>query len=129
MESTFNSSDLHTIITTDEHGFNNKKGLYNSGDVDIVILGECTLEYAGENDPYEENIGEQLRKLNYKTINLAKQGAEYLQYLAILKEYAKPLKPKVVILSAGGNLGNYVLPPSPLLNKYLTDENFTGVCA
>jgi hypothetical protein len=125
METTHNSSGLHTIIETDEHGFNNKKGLYNSGDVDIVIVGECTLEYAGENDPYEENIGEQLRKLNYKTINLAKQGSLHLLYLAALKEYAEPLKPKVVIFSAGGNLDNYALPSSPLLNKYLSDQNFT----
>jgi hypothetical protein len=66
-----------------------------------------------------------MRKLNYKTINLAKQGAYFLQYLAVLKEYAEPLRPKVVIFSAGGNLDNHMLPTSSILNKYLTDQNFS----
>jgi len=58
------SYGYHPIIKTDEHGFNNKKGFYNKDDVDIIVLGECTIEYNGSKDPYEENIGEQLRKLN-----------------------------------------------------------------
>jgi hypothetical protein len=120
-----NPFGFHPIIKTDEHGFNNKNGLYDKNSVDIIVVGECTLEYNGQENPYEENIGEQLRKLNYKTINLSKQGAYYLMYLAMLKEYAEPLRPKVVIFSYGGDLNSYGMPSSPFLMKYFNDDKFT----
>ena len=116
----------HPVIETDEYGFNNKKGLYNENDVDIVLIGGCTLEYVGENNPFEENIGERLRNLNYKAINLSKQGANIDDmYLPILKEYAEPLKPKVVIFGFAGALDNSHPPESPILRKYVHEENFT----
>jgi hypothetical protein len=127
------------VILTDEHGFNNKRGLYVKDDVDIVITGECTLEYAGEKYPVEENIGEQLRQLNYKTINLAKAGSSFLLFLASLKEYAEPLRPKVVIFGYGGDniderMETFPLSPRPssesdfadnFFSKYLLEDNFT----
>jgi hypothetical protein len=136
--------DFYSIIETDEHGFNNKKGLYNSGNVDITLLGDCTLEYVGEKNSSEENIGALLNNLHYKTINLSKQGSAYTQYLPILKEYVEPLRPKVVIFlyssmnlskvdpfgplwtSDKANPGHYVkMPEQSFLRKYLNDENFT----
>ena len=120
-----NNLGFHPVIETDEHGFNNKKGLYNKDDVDIVILGGCNVEYVGMYDPYEENLGEQLRKLNFKTINLSKQGADPLIKLASLKEFAEHLKPKVVILPYGDDLSSYVIRQSaPFLHKYLYNKNF-----
>ena len=120
-----NTLGFHPVIETDEHGFNNKKGLYNKDDIDIVILGGCNVEYVGMYDPYEENLGEQLRKLNFKTINLSKQGADPLIKLASLKEFAEHLKPKVVILPYGDDLSSYAIRQSaPFLHKYLYDKNF-----
>ena len=119
-----NSLGFHPVIETDEHGYNNKKGLYNKNDVDIIIIGGCTMEYVGLDDPYEENLGEQLRKLNFKTINLSKQGTDPLIKLASLKEFAEHLMPKVVILPYGDDASSYVMRRAPFLHKYLNDKNF-----
>jgi hypothetical protein len=121
----YSNLGFHPVIDTDEHGFNNKKGLYNKDDVDIVIVGECTLEYVGMDDPYEENLGNQLRKLSFKTINLSKQGTDPLIRLASVKEFAEHLRPKVVIYTYGGDVSSYLLKNSaPTLLKYLYDKNF-----
>ena len=39
-----NQSGYYPVIETDEHGFNNPKGLYNKNDIDIILIGEMSSE-------------------------------------------------------------------------------------
>jgi hypothetical protein len=114
------------VLEMDEHGFINKKGLYVKDNVDIVVLGECNLSSIGQDDPNEENIGEQLRKLGFRAINLAKPGPSLsLMYLATLKEYAEHIRPKVVIVQFGGSIADYKSVNVPMLRKYLKDSDYS----
>lgn len=88
----------NAVYKSDEHGFNNVLGLYKENNVDIVLTGGCRLEAYGLINPQEENIGALLRKKGFNAINLGKSGNSCvsLQY-ATIKEYAEPIKPKVVL--------------------------------
>ena len=104
---------------------------------DIVILGTCYEEYQGLLDVSEENLGEVLRKLGYKAINLSKAGSSILSNFAALKEYGEPLNPKVTLLfyhdkddlvsarkiSMFSDKTSH--PESPILLRYLNEDNFT----
>ena len=90
-----NESGFYPIIETDEHGFNNPKGLYKKNEVDIMFTGDSFAE--GHAVHTDETIGAVLRKLNYNVINIRKAGSGSLIQLATLKEYAEPLQPKIVL--------------------------------
>jgi hypothetical protein len=122
---------------TDEHGFNNIKGMYNPDDVDIVITGTCYEEFQGMNYPSKENLGEMMRASGYKALNLAKGSDHYLSTFAILKEYAEPVRPKITLLFYHARDDLYAVKnfpelssktsnsPPPTLLKYLNEDSFT----
>ena len=121
-----NESGYYPIIQTDEHGFNNPKGLYKIQPLDIVLVGDSYAE--GYSVHSDENIGAVLRGLGFNVISFGKGGNGPLIEFASLKEYAEPLKPKIVLwLYFLNDLGGHTVNElkSPILKKYIDDEDFT----
>tara|TARA_B110000971_G_C19987414_1_gene490281 strand:+ start:178 stop:1572 length:1395 start_codon:yes stop_codon:yes gene_type:complete len=120
-----NEAGYYPIIETDEHGFNNPKGLYKKNNVDIVLTGDSWTE--GYSVPSNESIGGVLRQSDFKAISVGKAGNSSLIELAALKEYAEPLKPKIVLWLYYSNdlvdLNNEM--QSSLLKKYLNEDNYS----
>ncbi|MBI4283290.1 MAG: SGNH/GDSL hydrolase family protein [Chloroflexi bacterium] len=85
----------YVIQKSDEHGFNNPEGLHKAGEVDVVLLGDSFTHGACVNPG--EDVAGQLRKNGRRVLNLGSGGSGPLIELATLKEYAEPLRPKVVL--------------------------------
>lgn len=120
-----NELGYYPIIDLDEHGFNNPKGLYNNN-IDIMLTGDSFTE--GYSVNADKNIRAVLTQLGNNVISLGKGGNGPLVELAVLKEYAEPLKPKIVLWLFYTNdlddLKKFNGKPS-LLRKYLNDDNFS----
>jgi hypothetical protein len=114
-----NESGYYPIIQTDEHGFNNPKGLYKKNGVDIVLIGDSFTE--GWSVHSDENISAALRKSGFNVISIGKGANSSLIEFATLKEYAEPLKPiNVLWLYYGGDLRGILHEiKSPILKKSL----------
>ena len=114
----------YPIYETDEHGFNNSKGLYEK-EVDVVLIGDSFTE--GQAVHQNETIGAVLRRNGLSTISFGKSSNGSLINYATFREYAKPLKPKVVLWLYYDNdvwdLRNEI--NSPFLFKYLNDDDFS----
>jgi len=121
----FNESGYYSVYETDEHGFNNPKGLYEINKVDIMLIGDSFTE--GNSVHPDENISAVLRESGFNVINIGKGGNGPLIELASLKEYAEPLKPKIVLWTYYVNDSENVLieMQSPLLQNYLNDDEFS----
>ena len=89
-----NESGEYLIFKSDEHGFNNPIGLYGKGTIDIVLIGDSFVQ--GNCVSPDENIAGWLRKADKNSLSLRISASGPLIELAILKEYAEPLKPKFV---------------------------------
>ena len=120
-----NESGYYPVIVTDEHGFNNPKGLYKKNKVDIVLTGDSFTE--GYSVHSYETIGVVLRQLDFNAISLGKGGNGPLIELATLKEYAEPLKPKIVLwlyyINDFKNLEEEM--KSSILKKYLNEDDYS----
>ena len=120
-----NESGYYPIVETDEHGFNNPKGLYIESKVDIVLIGDSFTE--GFSVHSNETISAVLRQLDFNVISVGKKGNGSLIELAALKEYAEPLKPKIVLwLYCWCDLGelNYEMKSS-ILRRYLNEDDYS----
>ena len=128
-----NTAGKITFVKMDEHGFNNKKELYSNEDVDISLIGNCMWEQAGLLNPYEENIGEILRKKGYEVLNFAKAGTTPILQYAIIKEYVEPIRPKIVLFQIREEnifrddpiIRNDKLPSQSIIKKYYESNNFS----
>ena len=120
-----NESGYLPIIETDEHGFNNPKGLYIENKVDIVLIGDSFIE--GHSVHSNETIGAVLRQLDFNAIGFGKSSNGSLIELATLKEYAEPLKPKIVLWVYFVNDLNdlEVEMQSSILKKYLNEDDYS----
>ena len=91
-----NESGQYVIFNSDEHGFNNPKGLYRPGEVDILLVGDSYTH--GHCVTPDENIASQLRfitQLNVISIGMGSNGP--LMELGGITEFAKVLKPTTVL--------------------------------
>lgn len=120
-----NESGYYPIIETDEHGFNNPKGLYIENDLDIILIGDSFT--AGHSVHANENLSGLFRRSGFKSISVGKAANGSLIELATLKEYAEPLKPKIVLwLYYVNDLdGLKYEMKSSILQMYLNDEDFS----
>lgn len=120
-----NKSGYYPIIETDEHGFNNPKGLYTEGKVDILLTGDDFT--AGKSVKSDESIGAVLREMNFNAISIGKAGNGPLIELGALKEYGKHLKPKIVLWLYYVNDLNELSKEieSPILRKYLEEDDYS----
>lgn len=120
-----NESGYWSIYNSDEHGFNNRKNLYNTNKTDIVLIGDSFTE--GSCVRPDETIGSNLEESGFNVINLGKGSNGPLLELAILREYAEPLAPKILLWIYFTNdlveLKNEI--KSTFLKNYLNANEFT----
>ena len=83
------------LYNSDEFGFNNPSGSFNNNDIQIVGIGDSFT--SGYCLPDSSSFISLIRNEYPKTINLGITATGPLHQLAILKEYAKILKPKVIL--------------------------------
>mgnify|MGYP000535902427 CR=1 FL=1 len=121
-----NESGEWTIFESDEHRFNNPKGLYLKNNIDIMLTGDSFAEGACVNP--NESIAAILRESGINVISLGKGGNGSLLEFASFKEYVEPLQPKVVLwvhyANDIGDLKRKGMESSFLMN-YITDDNFS----
>lgn len=120
-----NEGGDYIIYKSDEHGFNNPQGLYNGKSPDIVLIGDSFTQ--GACVKREENIAAMLIKEGKQVVNLGRGNTGSLYQLAILKEYGKPLKPKIVFwffYEGNDHEGMILENKSSFFMKYL-NTNFT----
>lgn len=120
----YNEAGFFPIIDTDEKGFSNPRGLYDN--VEILIVGDSFVE-GGYGVNVENSISGILRANEFNTITLGKSGNGPLIEYATLREYAKFLKPKIVLwMYYHDDLDNLNLElKSNILQQYLNDKNFS----
>lgn len=80
---------------SDEHGFNNPKGLYVPGNVELALVGDSFVQ--GYCVGCEETISARLRPAFPTALNLGTGGNGPLSALAAIAEYCEPLKAKNVV--------------------------------
>jgi hypothetical protein len=119
-----NESGEYIVYKSDEHGFNNPEGLYDdNNNTGIVLLGDSFTH--GICVKREDNIAGNLSKTGQKVLNLGMQNSGPLNQLAILKEYGKPLRPRVVLwffYEGNDHEGVTYEKESPVLLKYLDSK-------
>ena len=110
--------------------FINSKGIWQSEHIDIAAVGNSlTLGYRV---PSGKNFVVLIRRRYPATLNLGMPGKGPLQVLATLKEYALPLKPKLVLwfYSEGNSLPELQYEKqSRILMRYLGGDFTQGLLA
>lgn len=115
-----NEAGRWLVYETDEHGFNNPRGLWGTGAVDILALGDSFTH--GACVPPAENILGWLRRTHPRTLNLGAMGNGPLLQLAGLIEYGALARPRTVLwfFFEGNDLIDLRNERrNPLLNRYL----------
>ncbi|BAP58015.1 hypothetical protein THII_3718 [Thioploca ingrica] len=122
-----NESGEWIIYDSDEHGFNNPKGVFANENTNILLVGDSFTH--GNCVHRTENIAGQLQAMSgMKAINIGIQGNGPLKELASLKEYGEPLKPKYIfwLYYEENDLSELASEKrSPILLKYLLDDRFS----
>jgi hypothetical protein len=117
-----NESGQYNMFESDEHGYNNPKGLYRKDVIKAALTGDSfTHGYCVKPG---EDIASQLRNMGINSLNLGISGNGPLIELAILKEYAEPLNPEIVlwIYYEGNDLLNLMSEREvPMLQRYFDD--------
>jgi len=108
---------------SDKHGFNNPSEVWQSGTVEVAILGDSYAQ--GFCVPTNRNFSALIRQRHPATLNLAVGGAGPMIELATWKEYVQPLQPKIVLWFYYE--GNDLLDlqherKNTLLTRYLNDN-------
>jgi hypothetical protein len=117
-----NEGGQYLTYVSDEHGFHNPKGLWESP-ADVVALGDSYTQ--GWCVPSESNFVALIRQRYPATVSLGIEGDGPLVMLATLREYAEVLKPRIVLwfYFEGNDLADLIRERrSPLLNRYLTED-------
>tara|TARA_B100001250_G_scaffold413644_1_gene448466 strand:- start:87 stop:1400 length:1314 start_codon:yes stop_codon:yes gene_type:complete len=83
------------LFKSDEFGFNNPSESFKNNEIQIVAIGDSFT--SGYCLPDSSSFISLIRKKYPKTINLGVTATGPLHQLAILKEYAIKLKPKVIL--------------------------------
>jgi hypothetical protein len=118
-----NESGTYSIYRSDEHGFNNRHGIWSAGPLDIAVLGDSFAQ--GACVPQDRNAVAGILQRYPATLNLGMAGNGPLFELATLKEYLPPLRPRIVLwLFYENDLSDLEEEAtSPLLIRYL-DRDF-----
>lgn len=120
-----NESGFYPIVMTDQYGFTNSKAHYGDRIIDVVLVGDSFAE--GDGVESDENISATLRKHGHNVISFGKIANGPLIELATVKEYAEPIKPKIVLWLFYTNdfpeLSKELV--SGLLSQYLYDKNYS----
>ncbi len=90
-----NESGKFCIYESDENGFNNPKGIWSTGALDVAVVGDSFPH--GSTVSQGKDVSSFIRSYYKNTLNLGAIGNGPLVELATIKEYLKPFKPKVVL--------------------------------
>jgi len=90
-----NETGQYVRYESDEHGFNNPKGLWGAKAIDIVLIGDSFVHGACVESAM--TIAGRLRSRWPATLSLGVSGAGPLFELAVLREYATEIRPNVVV--------------------------------
>ncbi|MDA9635179.1 hypothetical protein N9S58_01285 [Candidatus Pelagibacter sp.] len=117
-----NESGVRKIIYNDKYGFKNFNSVYQKN-IDIMLIGDSFAEGV----PFDNfnDINARINKLpNINSLNYGISGTGPIMALAIVKEYAKHLKPKNVfyLFYEGNDLDDLMIEKKdPHLSKYLKE--------
>ncbi len=118
-----NEGGQFLVYKSDEHGFNNPKGLYRPDQVDIAAVGDSYTH--GACVASDDNSMAVIRNAVPRTINFAMSGNGPLFILATLRKFVEPLRPKIVLWfhAEENDLRNVPTEMSyPLLRRYLEED-------
>ena len=90
-----NESGEYVVYESDEHGFHNPRGMWDSKPVEILALGDSYTH--GVCVPSDKGFVAVLRSQHPRTMNLGVNSHGPLTSLSTLKEYGPILKPKLVL--------------------------------
>ncbi len=119
-----NEGGYWAVYDSDEHGFNNPKGIWGSAPLDLVILGDSYSQ--GACVPSDELTAAHVRKRYPKTLTLGMCANGPLMEYANLKENVVDLKPKIVLwVYYDNDLSDMLVEQSSqLLMRYVDDDDF-----
>jgi PAS domain S-box-containing protein len=123
-----NENGRYVTYESDEYGFHNPKGIWNSRAFDIAVLGDSYTH--GYCVPSEKNFVALIRQRYPGTLNLGVAGAGPLSALALIKEYLQAAKPRLVlwVFFEGNDLIDLKRERnSPLLMHYLGGDFSQGL--
>jgi hypothetical protein len=117
-----NESGQYLIYRTDEYGFNNPPGLYDSGHIDIAAIGSSyTLGYCV---PPGRGFMSLLQARYPRTLNFGIAGSHVPTMYATLREYIAPLHPPILLwVMYPSAIESYELE-HPIIRGYL-DADFS----
>jgi lysophospholipase L1-like esterase len=90
-----NETGERLVYESDEYGFHNPKGLHVPGALDVAVIGDSFVHGAAV--PSADGLVPAMRKRIPRTLNLGMGASGPLIELAILVEYAQPLRPRAVV--------------------------------
>ncbi|MBI4064009.1 MAG: hypothetical protein HY401_06875 [Elusimicrobia bacterium] len=115
-----------SVFTTDRYGFQNEDWVVgpkkNPNDKTAILMGDSIAE--GQCVQKGQDIASRLRERGLRAISLGSAGGGPLRELAIMKEYALPLKPTIIfwLFTPWNDLDDAVVEnEDPFLTKYLQD--------
>ena len=125
-----NESGEWISYRSDEHGFNNPEGIWQSRDISVAAVGDSFA--FGACVPSDKNFVALIRRSYPATLNLGINGAGPLVELAAVKEFLPLFKPKVTLwfyleLNDQSDLNQE--KRSALLMRYLKDNFNQGLLA
>ena len=110
--------DSKCTLTTDKHGFRNKKILK---EYDIVVLGDSFTEGS---DVTDDEIWPQVlaKESGYSVYNLGMSGTDPLDYFLTLKQFGRELSPKIIICTIyqGNDLRDNGIPADRIREMTIT---------
>jgi hypothetical protein len=121
-----NESGQYLVYDSDEHGFNNPKGLYAPGKIDIVAVGDSFAQ--GACVCSNTNLVSCLREKYPGAVNLGNAGDGPLCELATLAEYGQPLRPHRVVWCyyEGNDLLDLSREKKSVLLRYLKEPGYSA---
>lgn len=90
-----NEGGEYVIYLADKYGFNNPSESWERKQIDLMLIGD-SFAHGGCVKPGDDIAG-QLRNRGWNVLNIGMSGNGPLLELATLKEYAEPMKPKIVL--------------------------------
>jgi lysophospholipase L1-like esterase len=116
-----NETGTYLTHTSDDHGFNNPRTVWDAGSIDVLAVGDSFTQ--GWCVAPDKSFVAQIRERFEATVNLGMQGNGPMMMLATLREYAHALRPNIVLwfYYEGNDLDDLAMETrSDLLTAYLS---------
>lgn len=119
-----NEGGYWAVYDSDEHGYNNPRGIWGAAPLDVVIIGDSYSQGACVRP--DELTAAHVRKKYPKTLTLGMCANGPLMEYANLKEHVVDLKPKIVLwVYYDNDLSDMLVEKnSELLLRYVEDDGF-----